>query len=303
MNLILHKAASILVYRYYNACNMWFLSDYSDNSDIINSRAVIDRIIENIDESLDGDGILKDITKADLLDFKQNMERKIRFVNDLCGVEEFVDFVLDDSGDTVYLYDTTDPHWEPVPVSWMTFLTPNEQYELGAGLHDLVIEYTAYRDSMRLTQNHVSDSFKATAYAVTTELNFDSELADEIRELSKKFYIVATDKGAYALGDIGYFADAYWNDVVSIWYEMDTIIDELSSKGDLDAELTSCIEELRFNKFSVQAENDMWISYKPDSDKRIINVAYGEDKHHKEIKVSELTFSTSGFTNDQTESD
>ena len=298
MNLILHKAASILVYRYYSSCNIWFLTDYSYNLDIINSRAVINRVIEIIDETLEGDGLLKDISKDDLIDFKDNLERKVRFANDLCGIEEYSDIVLDELGDTVYRYCMKDEHWDPVPMLWMTVLTPNEQYELGSGLHDLVVEYNAYKDAKRVTQGKVDDEFESTAYAVTTELNFDSELADAIRNLSKRFYIVATNKDAYAIGDIGYFADAYWNDVVSTWYEMDTIIDELSSKEDLDAELSSCIEELRFNKFSVQAENDMWISYKPDSERKVINVAYGEDKHHREIEVSSLTtFSTSGFMN------
>ena len=297
MNLILHKAASILVYRYYNACNLWFLTDYADNSDIINSRAVISCIIDDIERAYEGVGVLTDISKSDLIDFRKNLESKINFVNKICGIEETADIVLDDMGDTVYLYDTTDPHWEPIPMSWMTFLTPNEQYKLGAGLHDLVNEYLAYREAITVTQNKVSDTFKSTAFAVTTELNYNSELADEIRNLSIKFYTQTTNREAYAIGDVGYAADLYWNDTVSIWYEMDTIIDELSSKDELDEELGACIEELRFNKFSVQAENDMWISYKPDTDKSIINVAFGEDEHHKEIKVSDLTFSTSDFMN------
>ena len=264
MNLILHKAASILVYRYYSACNIWFLTDYTDNSDIINSRAIINRVIEIIDETLEGDGLLKEISREDLIDFKDNLEKKVRFANELCGIEEYSDIVLDELGDTVYRYCMKDEHW----------------------------------DAKRVTQGKVDDGFESTADAVTTEITFDSELADAIRNLSMKFYIVATNKDAYAIGDIGYFADAYWNDVVSTWYEIDTIIDELSSKDDLDAELSACIEELRFNKFSVQAENDMWISYKPDSERKVINVAYGEDKHHREIEVSSLTtFSTSGFMN------
>ena len=295
MNLILRKAASILVYRYYNACNLWFLLDYSDNSDIINSRAIINRIIEIIDESVRGDGLLKEISKEDLIDFKENLERKVRFANELCGIEEYSDIVLDDEGDTVYLYCMNDEHWDPVPMPWMTMLSPNEQYELGAGLHDLVVEYTAYSDAKRITQGEVSDTFESMAYAVTTEISFNSELADMIRNLSMKFYSHVANKDRYSLEDIDYLDDEYWNGVASIWYEIDTIIDELVSKDDLDAEMRACIEELRFNKFSIQSEYGMWLSYKPDSDRGIINISYDGDSNYKEIPVSELTFSTSGF--------
>ena len=298
MNLILHKAASILVYRYYSACNIWFLKDYSDNLDIINSRTVINRVIEIIDETLEGDGLLKDISKDDLIDFKDNLEKKIRFANELCGIEEYSDIVLDELGDTVYRYCMKDKHWDPVPMLWMTVLTPNEQYELGSGLHDLVVEYNAYRDAKRVTQGKVDDGFEPTAYAVTTEITFDSELANEVRELSKRFYSQVTDRRRYIIDDNGSnFSDSYWNDVVSTWYEMDTIIDELSSMDSLDAEMSTCIEELRFNKFSIQAENDIWISYKPDSERRTINIAYKGDGNYKEVQINELTFSTSGFAN------
>lgn len=299
MNLILHKAASILVYRYYSACNIWFLTDYQDSSDIINSRAVINRVIEIIDETLEGDGLLKDISRDDLIDFKDNLEKKVRFANNLCDIEEYSDIVLDEIGDTVYRYCMKDKHWDPIPMPWMTVLTPNEQYELGSGLHDLVVEYNAYKDAKRVTQNRISDDFESTAYAVTTEITFDTELANEVRDLSKRFYTQVSNRERYIVDedDGSSLPESYWNDVVSTWYEMDTIIDELSSMDSLDAEMATCIEELRFNKFSVQAENDIWISYKPDSDRRTINIAYKEDKNYKEVEISELTFSTSGFTN------
>ena len=297
MNLILHKAASILVYRYYSACNLWFLTDYENTTDLVDSRAVINRVVEIINETIQGDGLLKEISRDDLIDFKENLEKKVRFANDLCGIEEYSDIVLDEMGDTVYRYCMKDKHWDPIPMLWMTVLTPNEQYELGAGLRDLVTEYSAYEDAKRVTQGKVDDNFESTAYTVSTEITFDSDLANEVRDLSKRFYTVSMSKDMYALDDNNYLDDAYWNDVVSIWYEMDTIVDELSSKDDLDAELVACIEELRFNKFSVQSENDMWISYKPESDRKIINVSYGEDKNYKEIAINSLTFSTSGFMN------
>lgn len=308
MNLILHKAASILVYRYYNAQNAWFLSDYKDTSDIIDSRAVINRIIENIDDALEqGEGVLRDMRKDDLIDFRDNLIEKIKFVNNLCGVEEYADIILDDTGDTMYLYCTTDPHWDPIPMAWMTFLTPNDAYELGAGLRDLMIEYEAYRDAKLVTNNNISDVYEAMAYTTTTELSYDSDLASEIRYLSMKFYNQVTRIYMYGVNDeLGYNADAYWHDTVSLWYEMDTIIDELSSKDELTDELKACIEELRFNRFSIQAENGMWISYKPDTNKSVINVAYGDDNHYYEIEVSSLmndTGTTSSIDSDNPDND
>lgn len=279
-NLILHKAASILVYRYYQAQNYWFLNDYKDASDIINSRAVIEFILEDIAMTLDkGEGIFSEIRMYDLIDFRDNLRSKLEFANRVCGVEEYADVNLDSDDDTVYMYCTKDEHWTPVPMSLMAYLSPNDQYELGAGLRDLIVEYNAARESYEITGDKVTDNFDAILYTTTTDLVYDTELTTEIRNLSYRFFnhVIKGDESE----------EDYWNETFRIWYEMDTILDELGSSYYLTAEQKTCLSDLRFNRFSIQAEKDIWISYKK-SDERILSLSSGLEESYREIPVASL---------------